>query len=81
MRTLTYLLPLLGSIAGGLVLIGTLMSANSAPQEAAGFALACALAVVPYVFARAIDLSRDDVDNHRRRVTHALEKLAENINK
>lgn len=77
MRTLVYLMPLLGSIAASIVFLLTIARAESAPQEAAGFAMACALAVVPYVFARAIDLARDEVENHRKRQTIALEQLAE----
>lgn len=79
MRTFIYLMPLLGSIAATLVILLTLGSSNSAPQEAAGYAMACALAVVPYVFARAIDLARDEAVSHRNRQTDALEKLARRL--
>ncbi len=36
-----------------LVFVGTMLLVKGAPQEAAGYAMACALAIVPYVFARA----------------------------
>lgn len=36
-----------------LVFLATLNFSKGAPQEAAGYAMACALAVVPYVFTRA----------------------------
>lgn len=41
-------------LAGGELLLGV-MGATSAPQQAAAAGIACALAVIPYVFARAID--------------------------
>ena len=48
------------SVVGGLLGLLTVAVASGAPQEAAGAALACASAVVPYVLARAVDeLSRE----------------------
>ena len=46
--------PLIGSILGALVLVFGFPSASSAPQEAVVVALSAALAIIPYVFARAI---------------------------
>jgi hypothetical protein len=43
------------AVFGGLTAFGGMAAANGAPQEAAAAAMGCALAVVPYVFARAID--------------------------
>jgi hypothetical protein len=79
MRTLIYLLPILGAVAGGIVVLLTLGGATSAPQEAAGYAMACALAVVPYVLARSIDLAGDEEESHRNRQTAALEQIARNL--
>lgn len=76
MRNLIYVFPLLGSLAGGLIILGTMVRANSAPQEAAGYAMACALCVVPYVFARAIDMMINNDSDHFRRHTSALETIA-----
>lgn len=42
------------SVLAGFVILLTLVGTRSAPQEAAGYAMACALVVVPYVFARAL---------------------------
>ena len=53
MRKLVYVLPFLGAILGGMQLLSSLI-ATSAPQQAAGAAMAAALAVIPYVFARAL---------------------------
>ena len=46
--------PLIGSILGTLVLVIGLPSAEGAPQEAVVVTLSAALAIIPYVFARAI---------------------------
>lgn len=79
MRSFIYAMPIIGSIAGTIVILMTMIGSRSAPQEAAGYAMACAFAVVPYVFARAMDLSRDTVDNNTERQTRALEKLASTL--
>lgn len=76
MRLFIYAMPFLGSLAATLALIITFAGSRSAPQEAAGFAMACALAIVPYVFARSIDLCRDDRENQLKRSTRALEEMA-----
>lgn len=52
------ILPLVGSILGGLQVLDTMVRADSAPQQAAGMAIACAYAVVPYVFARSLEMMR-----------------------
>lgn len=53
MVTVAYLLSLVGAIAGGIFLVIALRAATSAPQEAAGAAIALAFTVIPYCFARA----------------------------
>jgi hypothetical protein len=78
MRWFLYLLSFLGGLCGILAMLITVVSAGSAPQEAAGFAGSCALALGPYVMARAYDLmhNAEAVENARRSVK-ALETLAE----
>jgi flagellar biosynthesis protein FliP len=76
LRYLLYLMPVLGSIAATLVILATALGSRTAPQEAAGYAMACALALVPYVFARAIDLGRNDAQAQRELQTAALEQMA-----
>lgn len=51
---LVFVLPLIGAIIGSLIILLTMAASGSAPQEAAGYAMAAAFAVVPYVFAKAI---------------------------
>ncbi len=50
-----WILPLFGSLIAGLEFFNSLISATSAPQQAAGAAMAMGWAVLPYVFARAAD--------------------------
>ena len=51
-----WLIALLGSLVGGLIMVVTLSSSNGAPQEAAGAAIAVGFAVIPYCFARCLQL-------------------------
>ncbi len=53
-ETLLWIVTILGSILGVVILIGTLLSADGAPQQAAGAAVSVALAVIPYCVARAV---------------------------
>lgn len=55
MRNFGYLLVLIGAVIGGIQLGFTLLFADSAPQQAAGAAMAMAWAVLPYCFARALE--------------------------
>lgn len=57
---IVFLLPLIGAIIGALIVMLTIASGGSAPQEAAGYAMACAFAVVPYVLARSIQIMYED---------------------
>lgn len=66
---------IIGSILGGIVLLFGFMGAKSAPQEAASAALAVALAVIPYVFFRALQLSKQSED------TQAMREALEAINR
>ena len=54
LNKLLWLIPIAGAVLGGFIALVTMASSASAPQEAAGYAMACAFAVIPYVFARAI---------------------------
>lgn len=46
---------LIATCVAGFVGFVTIVSANGAPQEASGAALACTIAFLPYAFARALD--------------------------
>lgn len=51
-----WIVTLLAAAAGGLLVLDLFMRQGaSAPQEAAGAAIACALCIVPYVFTRAVE--------------------------
>ena len=75
---LIWIAPLLGAILGGIELLA-LGGAESAPQQAAGAAMACGYAVVPYVLARAIQ-ALADAENHQRQMD-LLAKIADGIGK
>lgn len=50
--------PFLGALFALVQILETHANATSAPQQAAGMAMACAYAIVPYVFARSIEMMR-----------------------
>lgn len=54
-RAFFWTLAALAAVIAGFDLFTTVNIANGAPQQAAGAAMAAATAVVPYVFARAVD--------------------------
>lgn len=71
---------LLGALLGGLVILGTLWQAGSAPQEAAGYAMACAFAVVPYVLARSAQIMVSmDRQKQATEAAHASKNLLQDI--
>jgi hypothetical protein len=53
--TFCWVITMIGACLGTLVLVLGFASAKGAPQEAASAALAVALAVIPYVFTRAVE--------------------------
>ena len=66
---------MLSAVLAGLALLVTLVGARTAPQEAAGFAMAVAIAVVPYVFVRAvIAFAAPDPADALRKLLAAIEK-------
>ena len=68
-----WVLTIVGSFIGGLLILVTLLSAKGAPQEAAGAALGLSFAVIPYCIARALsEMSRPT----RESVRTAARKLA-----
>lgn len=54
MQKVLWILTIVFSVFGGLIFVGTMKSANGAPQEAAGAAVSLCLAVIPYVISRAV---------------------------
>lgn len=55
MKIIGYILVIIGTLIGGYELLNTLAYAESAPQQAAGAAMAIAWATLPYCFARAVE--------------------------
>lgn len=58
---------IIGSVIGALSLFGSLLD-NSAPRQAAGAAIAVALAVIPYCIARAVDGLMDSPTTELRKL-------------
>ena len=54
-RQLLWAMTAIGSIIGALILTAGLLTAKGAPQQAAAASIALCWAVLPYVFARAVD--------------------------
>lgn len=67
MVSFLYVVTLISSVIGALVFLGGVVFASSAPQEAAASAAGVALAVIPYVLTRCVQLTRDA---RERRETH-----------
>ena len=76
-----FLLPLIGAVIGGFIVLATMVASGSAPQEAAGYAMACAFAVVPYVFARSMRmLLADSPAELTKRVIDAINSQNKSAN-
>jgi hypothetical protein len=52
---LCWMFVLFTTLGGGFVMLETYLLADSAPQQAAGAAMAAGIVIVPYVFTRAIE--------------------------
>jgi hypothetical protein len=63
-----WVLTILGAVAGTLTLLGTFMESASAPQQAAGAAVAVAFVALPYCFARAIEGIRHEKERDEKPV-------------
>ena len=50
-----WVIAIIGAVLGGLQLFASMPTPNGAPQQAAGAAMGCAMAIVPYVIARAVE--------------------------
>lgn len=74
-----YGVTLIATAIGALVLVLGFVAAKSAPQEAAAAALAIAIAVIPYVFTRSVQLANDYAE--RRRNDQRLIALLEEANR
>jgi hypothetical protein len=67
-----HILTILGCLCGGFTLLNTFMTANGAPQEGAGAAIAAAFAVIPYCFVRAIELWAAPGETQLRKLNETL---------
>lgn len=70
-----WVISVIGSVLGGLNILFTMAAATSAPQQAGGYALSCALAIVPYVLARSMQaMAKSRTDIAADRIIAAIEK-------
>lgn len=67
MVILFLIFPIIGAVIGGFELLNTVTHAESAPQQAAGAALAAACAVVPYCLARAVQEIKREVQQEKEK--------------
>jgi len=81
MATFFGVIAFLGSGFGALMLFVGLSTAKGAPQEAAAAAAACALAIIPYVIFRVIQLDseRQRKTNYRTQVLEHLQAIRESL--
>jgi hypothetical protein len=62
-----WILTILGELAGAATVIFDVLTADSAPKQAAGAAMAVSFVVIPYCVARAVEgLSRSDNDELKK---------------
>lgn len=75
---LLWFVTLLCTILSGVIIIFTTMVSKGAPQEAAGYAMACAIAIVPYVFTKAfsamVSASRKESTDRIVQAIHQMTK-------
>lgn len=65
---------IVGALLGGLNMLFTMAAATSAPQQAAGYAMSCAFAIVPYVLARsAQQLGKSKIDVATDKIVAAIQ--------
>lgn len=73
MKTFCWAITVIACLVSGLLLFMTLTSSNGAPQEAAGAAMAAAVAIIPYVFSRAVtELSGSKAEDQNEQIISLL---------
>lgn len=74
MKTVLWLLTVIGAVVGGMFLAGA-FAEDSAPKQAASAAMAVAFAIIPYCLARA----RDKLDTAETKAVTELKGLNEKL--
>jgi hypothetical protein len=76
MHKIPWLLPLIGAILGVFAIFASILFATTSTQEMVGYSMACAFAIVPYVFVRSVTELANDRDELRelRRIAELLAK-------
>jgi hypothetical protein len=83
MTVLLYVIAMTGSVGSVIIVWWTLRADFTAIQEAAGFALACATCIIPYVFARSFQeiLRSTHESDLPERIGNEIVKAQKRINK
>jgi hypothetical protein len=55
MKITGYVLTILGTVIGGFIFFDTMVTSETIPQQQVGILIALTFAVMPYIFARAIE--------------------------
>ena len=66
MKTLLWVLTIVGSLLGGFIVFLGVFATNGAPQEAAAAAIGVACAVIPYCIARAVSELSEPVESDKK---------------
>jgi len=74
MTQLLYCITLLASVVAAAVLFLTFAGTASAPQQAAGAAMAVAIAIIPYVFSRCVQITVSE-KNRREENQRLVDRL------
>lgn len=73
MKSFCWAITIICCLFAALLLVITFTSSSGAPQEAAGAAMAAAVAVIPYVFSKAVmHLSSDRKEEQNDEIIHLL---------
>jgi hypothetical protein len=75
MRYVCYGITVLATVVAGFQLFNTFVSAESAPQQAAGAAMASAIAIIPYVFSRCWEKLLDKNEEQNDTIIEALKAI------
>jgi hypothetical protein len=76
MKEFCWIVTILACIIAGFALIATIFDSSGAPQQAAGAAIAAAVAIIPYVFSRAVtELSESKMEKQNEQILKLLSGL------
>jgi hypothetical protein len=69
MKTFCWVVTIIACILAGIQMFDTLLRAESAPQQAAGAAIAATIVIIPYVFSRAVSEIANNSNESKKQYT------------